>query len=77
MRPCISGTCLITRFICSKLIKLSVNHSKAWGEIWQHQWREVGKKVLWECRTASAFIFCHLTLTFRAADRRTHAVLES
>ena len=77
MVPCISGACLITRSICSELIKSSVNHRKAWGEIWQHQRREVGRKVLWECGTASAFIFCHLALTFHASDRGTHVVPES
>lgn len=54
MVPCISDACLIIRSACSELIKSSVNHRKAWGKIWQHQ--EVGRKVLWECDTASAFI---------------------
>lgn len=54
-----------------------MNHRGVWGEIWQHQQREVGRKVLWERGTASAFIFCHLALMFRVSDRGTHAVPES
>lgn len=77
MLLCISGTLLITRSICSELIKSSVNHRKAWVEIWHYQWRDVGRKVLWECGTTSSFIFCHLVLSFHASGRGTPTVAES
>lgn len=77
MLLCISDTPLITRSICTELIKSSVNHRKAWDEIWQYQWRDVGRKVLWEYGITSAFIFCHVELWFHASGRRTCTVAES
>lgn len=35
MVPCISGAWWISSSNCSEIIKSSVNHRKAWGEIWQ------------------------------------------